>query len=131
MSVPQRDVLFYILYNNDMKTTMKLCRESAQRLANILQDPLPSKLLEIASRNEHMARCVLILLLNVDMALKEIITKPYTIPEADITLQPLCGYKAPVFFKAIDSTIIPNFLRDELKTTITFEQEIQEMYQCS
>lgn len=131
MSVPQRDVLFHILYNNDTKTTMKLCQESAQRLAKTLQDPLPFKLLEIAGKNEHMARCVLILLLNVDMGLKEIVTKPYTIDEAGITLQPLCGYKAPMFFKTIDSTVIPNFLRDELKTTITFEQEIQETYQCS
>lgn len=131
MSVPQRDVLFHILYSNDMGTMMKLCHESAQRLSKILQDPLPFKLLEIVGNNEHMARCVLILLLNVDMGLKEAITKPYTIEEAGVTLQPLCGYKAPMFFKTIDSTVIPNFLRDELKTTITFEQEIQEIYQCS
>jgi len=131
MSATSKDVIFHILYRDDPGLTMDLCKQATQRIANTIQDPVPFELLNIANRSPHMARCIFILLLNIDMTLKETVVKPVELPEVGITLPGLCGYKAPVFFKELDGRIIPNFLRDELKLTIDFEREVQEVYQYS
>lgn len=126
-----RDVIFHILYTDDMETTLELCKGAVERVATETREMDAVRLYEIAKLSPHMARCVFILLLNMDMALKEAVCKPLMHRASGVNLQPLCPHKAQVFFKELSARVVPRFLRDELMLSVDFELQVQEIYQCS
>lgn len=125
------DLLFHILYSSDHNLLLCICQESAIRLSSMSGTDSALKLFEIAKHSYHMAVLVFFMMLNADVALKEMICKPYTHPVAKVTFQPFCNYKAPIFFRSLNKTLIPEFLRNECKKSLQLEEDIRILYQCS
>ena len=126
-----RDILFHILYTDDMRTTLEFCKGAVERIAAELRDTEAVRLYEIARRSPHSARCVFFLLLNVDMGLKEAVCRSFLHEATGVTLKGLCPHKAPVLFRELGSRVVPRFLRDELRLSVDFERELREVYQYS
>jgi hypothetical protein len=125
------DILFHVLYSSDHALVMQLCMESAQRLTQTCQTRAAADLFELSKHSHHMAVCVFFMLLNADAELRATVCREFTHPTAKVRFPPLCGHKAPGFFRGLHKYLVPDFLRNECKNSLQFEEDIRVMYQCS
>ena len=127
------DLLFYALYGPDWEITREAMRESAERMGQYTQSPLPTQLWNLSRVSATHARVAFAVLLSADEVLREQITKGTAkLPaHGHWRVGPMCPYKAGVFFRSLYSVVIEPWARHECNEPYELVQALEELYLVS
>lgn len=134
MEFSSKDILWHVLYDNDVQFIKSVCLPSAKHMAEYGKTDGLHKLIEKAEALT-VVRAVFFILLNIDEDLRKMVCSKeecsrITSPRHGRVAH-LCPFKADRFFRDLNVKCVHSWMRNETKSITEFVEELRMLYLVS